>query len=82
AAQTIYLQASLVVIQAQANRYADTAGLFQALGGGWWNREAPPHVGQPQAWLASVTGSQPNPAELEYPGATQNETRCCLQGGK
>jgi outer membrane protein TolC len=25
-------------VQAQANRYADTAGLFQALGGGWWNR--------------------------------------------
>ncbi len=25
-------------MQAQANRYADTAGLFQALGGGWWNR--------------------------------------------
>src|SRR5208337_213182 len=61
AAQTIYLQASLVVIQAQANRYADTAGLFQALGGGWWNREAPPHVGQPQAWFASVTGVKPDP---------------------
>jgi hypothetical protein len=26
------------LVQAQANRYADTAGLFQALGGGWWNR--------------------------------------------
>jgi outer membrane protein TolC len=25
-------------IQAQANRYADTAALFEALGGGWWNR--------------------------------------------
>jgi NodT family efflux transporter outer membrane factor (OMF) lipoprotein len=25
-------------IQAQADRYADTAALFQALGGGWWNR--------------------------------------------
>jgi hypothetical protein len=25
-------------VQAQANRYADTAALFQALGGGWWNR--------------------------------------------
>lgn len=28
-------------IQAQAARFADTAALFQALGGGWWNREAP-----------------------------------------
>jgi len=26
------------LVQAQANRYADTAALFQALGGGWWNR--------------------------------------------
>jgi len=31
-------QAELAMVQAQANRYADTAGLFQALGGGWWNR--------------------------------------------
>lgn len=28
-------------IQAQAARYADTASLFQALGGGWWNRGVP-----------------------------------------
>ena len=25
-------------VQAQINRFADTAALFQALGGGWWNR--------------------------------------------
>jgi NodT family efflux transporter outer membrane factor (OMF) lipoprotein len=35
-------QAALVTeiakVQAEADRYADTAGLFQALGGGWWNR--------------------------------------------
>jgi NodT family efflux transporter outer membrane factor (OMF) lipoprotein len=31
-------QAELALVQAQASRYADTAGLFQALGGGWWNR--------------------------------------------
>ncbi|MDM9557434.1 efflux transporter outer membrane subunit [Bordetella petrii] len=30
-------------IQAQADRYADTAALLQALGGGWWN-EAPEGV--------------------------------------
>jgi NodT family efflux transporter outer membrane factor (OMF) lipoprotein len=33
-----YLQAEIALVQAQANRFADTAGLFQALGGGWWNR--------------------------------------------
>jgi hypothetical protein len=37
-AQQTYLQASLVRVQAQAARLADTAALFQALGGGWWNR--------------------------------------------
>ena len=37
-AEQIYLQAELALVQAQANRYSDTAGLFQALGGGWWNR--------------------------------------------
>lgn len=31
-------QTELALVQAQANRYADTAGLFQSLGGGWWNR--------------------------------------------
>jgi outer membrane protein TolC len=28
----------IALVQAQAARYADTAALFQALGGGWWNR--------------------------------------------
>jgi NodT family efflux transporter outer membrane factor (OMF) lipoprotein len=30
-----------LLIQARARRYADTAALFQALGGGWWNRGGP-----------------------------------------
>ena len=37
-AEQTYQQAVINLIQAQANRYADTAALFQALGGGWWNR--------------------------------------------
>jgi NodT family efflux transporter outer membrane factor (OMF) lipoprotein len=37
-AEQTYQQAELALVQAQANRYADTAALFQALGGGWWNR--------------------------------------------
>jgi NodT family efflux transporter outer membrane factor (OMF) lipoprotein len=32
-----YRQAEIALVQAEANRYADTAALFQALGGGWWN---------------------------------------------
>jgi NodT family efflux transporter outer membrane factor (OMF) lipoprotein len=42
-----YIQAELALVQAQANRYADTAGLFQSLGGGWWNRtKEMPHYEQ------------------------------------
>jgi len=37
-AQRQYEQAKIGLVQAQAARYADTAALFQALGGGWWNR--------------------------------------------
>ena len=37
-AEQTYQQARINLVQAQANRYADTAALFQALGGGWWHR--------------------------------------------
>jgi CheY-like chemotaxis protein len=37
-AEQAYQQALLGRVQAQASRYADTVALFQALGGGWWNR--------------------------------------------
>jgi hypothetical protein len=30
-------QSVLALLQAQATRLGDTAALFQALGGGWWN---------------------------------------------
>jgi NodT family efflux transporter outer membrane factor (OMF) lipoprotein len=37
-AEQAYQQARINLVQAQASRYADTAALFQALGGGWWHR--------------------------------------------
>jgi NodT family efflux transporter outer membrane factor (OMF) lipoprotein len=37
-AETAYQQTLLTRVQAQATRYGDTVALFQALGGGWWNR--------------------------------------------
>jgi len=37
--ENTYQTALIALVQAQAARYADTAALFQALGGGWWNRE-------------------------------------------
>jgi len=46
-AELTYQQALLNRVQAQANRYTDTAGLFQALGGGWWNRGTPEPDGKP-----------------------------------
>ena len=41
-AQQQYLQALTQVVQARAARLSDTTALFQALGGGWWNRVGPP----------------------------------------
>ena len=37
-AEQAYQQGRMNLVLAQANRYADTAALFQALGGGWWHR--------------------------------------------
>jgi len=39
-AERQYQQSRINRVQAEAARYADSAALFQALGGGWWNREA------------------------------------------
>jgi NodT family efflux transporter outer membrane factor (OMF) lipoprotein len=52
-AQTSYLQAVIQVAQAQAARFTDTAALFQALGGGWWNRDGLP----PEKRLDVSTGA-------------------------
>jgi hypothetical protein len=38
----VYAQAALGEAQARATRLGDTAALYQALGGGWWNRGAVP----------------------------------------
>jgi NodT family efflux transporter outer membrane factor (OMF) lipoprotein len=48
-AQRQYQEARIGIVRAQAARFADTASLFQALGGGWWNRN--PHD-QTAAWTA------------------------------
>jgi NodT family efflux transporter outer membrane factor (OMF) lipoprotein len=37
-AEQTYQVAQITLLQAQASRLGDTAALFQALGGGWWNR--------------------------------------------
>jgi len=37
-AEQNYQTAAIALVKARAQRYADTAALFQSLGGGWWNR--------------------------------------------
>jgi NodT family efflux transporter outer membrane factor (OMF) lipoprotein len=37
-AEQTYQNAAIALVRARAQRFADTAALFQALGGGWWNR--------------------------------------------
>ena len=56
-AQVTYENAVISLVTAQANRVSDTAALYQALGGGWWNRIEPP---APEQKLDVATGqSQP-----------------------
>jgi NodT family efflux transporter outer membrane factor (OMF) lipoprotein len=52
-AQVTYEQAAIQLVQAQAQRLSDTVALFQALGGGWWNRIEPP---APEQRLDVATG--------------------------
>ncbi len=51
-AQQTYQTAVLNRVRAQAARYSDTAALFQALGGGWWNRTDvdPKSMGKPSTF--------------------------------
>jgi NodT family efflux transporter outer membrane factor (OMF) lipoprotein len=61
-AELTYQQALLNRVQAQANRYTDTAALFQALGGGWWNRDTPePDAKGPPRCRPSAPSASPRP---------------------
>jgi len=55
-AERQHQQARIGLVQAQATRYADTAALFQSLGGGWWNRT--PETG---AEPTAASGGSPAP---------------------
>lgn len=58
-AEQTYQQALVMLAQAQANRYADTTALFQALGGGWWNRKDDAAVAEDtEAPISNKTGDQ------------------------
>ena len=66
-----YQQARINLVQAQANRFADTAALFQALGGGWWNRSD--LTGTPSMPSDADTSAQPPSASSTNAMRTKND---------
>ncbi len=65
-AQRTYQQALLAAVQAQAARYADSAALFAALGGGWWNRiDVLPDPYSPEPQIVQAASDTPPPVKLE-----------------
>jgi NodT family efflux transporter outer membrane factor (OMF) lipoprotein len=55
-----YQQTAITLVQAQANRFGDTAALFEALGGGWWTRDPRTAAAPAEASAAmSVAGRAP-----------------------
>lgn len=65
AAQQAYLQASLARVQAQAARLSDTVALFQALGGGWWNRIPATATNDARNEMRADTNSPSEPVTLQ-----------------
>ncbi|HKB60645.1 MAG TPA: efflux transporter outer membrane subunit [Gallionellaceae bacterium] len=68
-AEQNYQQTEIALVQAQTNRYGDTAALYQALGGGWWNRDkagaAPTSAPQPAAAQPAAPAANAQPAQGE-----------------
>ncbi|HEX4585722.1 MAG TPA: efflux transporter outer membrane subunit [Burkholderiaceae bacterium] len=67
-AQQQLQQTRIAVVQAQADRFADTVALFQALGGGWWNGPAP-----------GAAGSTSNAGPTVAAGATDRDSSDRIQ---
>ncbi len=59
-AQQQYQRANTSYLQALAARYTDTAALFQALGGGWWNRDPAQPATLPPPIAGSVSAAAVN----------------------
>ncbi len=59
-AQRSAQQTRVALVQAQAARYADTAALFQALGGGWWNRGELAVTTPPPAFATAASSASKN----------------------
>jgi len=63
-AEQTYQNALINRVRAQAARFSDTVALFQALGGGWWNRNDVP----PQSKGSADRFALPPLQEIKVPG--------------
>jgi NodT family efflux transporter outer membrane factor (OMF) lipoprotein len=61
-AQTQYQQSRIAHIQARSLLFTDTAALFQALGGGWWNRQ---DMNNPEAESSKSGSNDISKAQVE-----------------
>ncbi|MBS0517820.1 MAG: efflux transporter outer membrane subunit [Proteobacteria bacterium] len=60
-AELTYQSAAMALVQARAARYSDTAALFQALGGGWWNRDGAGNLNPAQRASCRPPANPPKP---------------------
>lgn len=76
-AQQTYQNSIVSRVRAQATRYSDTTALFQALGGGWWQRHdvAPASLGSPDRFgWPSLQEMYPPPAPHHREHAQAGQT--------
>ncbi len=71
-AQSQYDQAKIGLIQAEARRLTNTAALYQALGGGWWNRRGPTPTSTFSQYPSPAPRPATTPAAAPVPAATPN----------
>lgn len=57
-AQNLYTRALLSQTGARVQRYRDTAGLFRALGGGWWSQRPGQHPANAHATVHTASGAK------------------------
>lgn len=67
AAEQSYQQSVINLAQAQTNRLGDTAALYQALGGGWWNR--PSDTATPSTATSGTATPNAKSPGTQSPGA-------------
>src|SRR5471032_305243 len=76
-AQQTYQNAIVARVKAQGARYSDTSALFQALGGGWWNRTDvdPATAGKPDRFgLPSLKEIMPDNAQQPARNTSSDKT--------